>query len=68
LKKTWNIWGVSQLFNFKCNDDVIFNQYAKQLREEIASLLSQENVSYVAKFEILDIPKPKDSDHPVLQV
>ncbi|XP_011503073.1 PREDICTED: centromere protein L-like [Ceratosolen solmsi marchali] len=68
LKKTWNIWGVSTMFNFNFDDDIKIKQYAKILREQVAHILSQEDVSYVATFKVLDIPKPNDSDHPVIMI
>lgn len=68
LKQTWNIWGVSVLFDFNCDNEVQLKQYAKKLREEVACILSLDDVSYEAKISVLDIQRPKETDHPVVKV
>ncbi|XP_011875514.1 PREDICTED: centromere protein L-like [Vollenhovia emeryi] len=49
--QTWNIYAASALFDFQ-RDDVHLKLYAKKLREEVASTLSHENVTYDAKFSV----------------
>ncbi|XP_001605964.1 centromere protein L-like [Nasonia vitripennis] len=68
LRQTWNIWGVSVLFDFHCDNEVQLKQYAKKLREEVACILSQDDVSYEAKISVLDIQRPKETDHPVVKI
>ncbi|XP_014219468.1 centromere protein L-like [Copidosoma floridanum] len=68
LKQTWNIHGVSILFNFHSDNEVLMKQYAKKLREEVATILSQENVTYNAKITVLNIRRPKETDHPVVKI
>ncbi|XP_012144720.1 uncharacterized protein LOC100884034 [Megachile rotundata] len=53
LHQTWNVFGVSTLFNFHL-DEVHLKQYAKRLREELANNLAQENVTYSAQFSVMD--------------
>lgn len=68
LRQTWNIYGVSALFDFKCDDEVRLKSYGKKLREEVASNLSKEDVSYDAKVNVLEMPRPIETDHPIIQV
>ncbi|XP_015594461.1 centromere protein L isoform X2 [Cephus cinctus] len=53
LSQTWTIWGVSPLFGFDKDNEIKLKLYAKKLREEIANNLTQENVTYEAKFTII---------------
>ena len=53
LSQTWNIYGISTLFNFY-EDEVHLKQYAKRLREEVAGTLAQQDVSYSAKFFVME--------------
>ncbi|XP_076652665.1 uncharacterized protein LOC143358981 [Halictus rubicundus] len=63
LHQTWNIYGVSTLFNFH-QDEVHLKQYSKRLREEVAATLTQEDVAYQAKMFVMDHvttrPSPMD--------
>lgn len=59
---------VSVLYNFNSEDEVQLKQYAKKLREEVSCLLSKEDVSYEAKVQVLDMKRPKETDHPVIEV
>lgn len=68
LKQTWNMLAVSVLYNFNPNDEVQLKQYAKKLREEVSCSLSQEDVSYEAKVDVSELRRPKDTDHPVIEV
>ena len=68
VAQTWNIYAVSALFGIK-QDDIHFKLYSKKLREEIASTLSREDVSYDAKFSIMeDITSKPNSEDPVIKV
>ncbi|XP_058793864.1 centromere protein L-like [Phymastichus coffea] len=68
LRQTWNIFGISALFDFKCDDEVRMKSYGKKLREEVAANLSNEDVSYEAKISVLEIKRPKETDHPIVQI
>ena len=69
LSQTWNIYGVSTLFNF-CKDEVHLKQYAKRLREEVAGTLTQQDVSYNAKFFVMEniTVRPHPVDPPPIKV
>ncbi|XP_054006791.1 uncharacterized protein LOC128891370 [Hylaeus anthracinus] len=69
LYKTWTIFGVSTLFNFH-QDEVHLKQYAKRLREEVATNLAQEDVMYNAKMYIMDNvqTRPSPMDPPPIKV
>ncbi|XP_029156542.1 centromere protein L-like [Nylanderia fulva] len=69
IRKTWNIYAVSALFDFQ-QDDIYLKLYAKKLREEIASTLSRENVTYDAKFSIMEdvVPTPNHENHPAIKI
>ncbi|KMQ86789.1 centromere protein l-like protein [Lasius niger] len=68
--KTWNIYAVSVLFGLQ-QDDIHFKLYSKRLREEIASTLSHEDVTYDAKFsmmeDIVDI-FPNHENYPAIKI
>ncbi|KAL7300416.1 hypothetical protein TKK_0006842 [Trichogramma kaykai] len=68
LRQTWNICGVSTLFNFQCENEVVLKQYAKKLREQVACMLSQEDVSYEAKVSVLELERPNSDDHPIIKI
>lgn len=70
IKQTWTIWAVSSLFNFKYNDELKMKLYAKKLREEVSRSILKENVSYTAKFTLLNDfgPRPNPNDVPAVQV
>lgn len=70
MKQTWTMWGVSSLFDFEYNDEVKMKLYAKKLREEVSRSLLKENVSYTAKFTLMDDlgPKPSPNDVPAVRV
>lgn len=70
LGLTWNIWGVTSLFGFQQDSEVVLKQYAKKLREEVASILPVDNVSYDCNFIILDriTPRPCNSDLPPIKI
>lgn len=55
------------LYDFMTSNEVQMKKYAKNLREELAGLLAKENVSYEAKFTMLDMGRPKESDHPPIK-
>ncbi|KAG7201701.1 hypothetical protein KM043_004429 [Ampulex compressa] len=67
LRQTWTVFGVSTLFGFR-RDEIHFKLYAKRLREEVASTLSQEDMTYNAKFtnmeNVILRPSPLDP-HPI---
>ncbi|GAB1864382.1 alpha-1,2-Mannosidase [Camponotus japonicus] len=67
--QTWNVYAVSALFGFQ-QDDIHFKLYSKRLREEIASTLSHEDVTYDAKFSIMEniVPKPNHENHPAIKI
>ncbi|XP_076238272.1 uncharacterized protein LOC143181638 isoform X2 [Calliopsis andreniformis] len=68
LHQTWTIFGVSILFNFYL-DETHLKQYAKRLREEVAVMLTQEDVTYDAKFFIKEnVTRPSPIDPPPLQI
>ena len=69
LSQTWNIYGVSTLFNF-CNDEVHLKQYAKRLREEVAGTLEQQDVAYTAEFFVMEniTVRPHPVDPPPIKV
>lgn len=60
--QTWNIYAVSALFGLQ-QDDIHFKLYSKRLREEIASTLSHEDVTYDAKFTIMENIVPKTNEN-----
>lgn len=65
---TWNIYGVSALFDLK-QDDIHFKLYSKKLREEIASNLSREEVTYDANFSIMEnISRSTDENQSAIKV
>lgn len=70
IKQTWTIWAVSSLFNFKYNDELKMKLYAKKLREEVSRSILKENVSYTAKFTLLNDfgPRPNPNDVPAVQI
>lgn len=70
MKKTWTLWGVSSLFNFQYDDEIKMKMYAKKLREEVARSILKENLSYTAKFTLLNNfgPKPSPKDAPAIRV
>lgn len=69
--QTWNIHAVSALFDLQY-DDIHFKLYSKKLREEIASTLSSENVTYDVKFSVMEnvVSRPNEDheDHPAIKV
>ncbi|XP_076668464.1 uncharacterized protein LOC143369006 isoform X1 [Andrena cerasifolii] len=69
LSQTWNIYGVSTLFNFY-QDEVHLKQYAKRLREEVAGTLAQQDVAYTAKFLVMEniTVRPHPVDPPPIKV
>ncbi|XP_046744485.1 centromere protein L-like [Diprion similis] len=68
IKLTWNISAVSPLFGLDFKDDVRLKQYGKRLREEVASSLFKDNVSYEAKFTPLHNLVCSPSDPPAVKV
>ncbi|KAJ8679014.1 hypothetical protein QAD02_014801 [Eretmocerus hayati] len=68
LKLTWTYYGVSALFNFIVNDEVQCKRYAKKLREEVASTLTQEDVSYDAKIGELYSNDTRESQCHIIKV
>lgn len=58
------------MYGFDATSDLQLKLYAKRLREEIASNLTQEDVSYETKFTIVDDidPRPLESDPPPISV
>ncbi|KYN08890.1 PREDICTED: uncharacterized protein LOC108770107 [Trachymyrmex cornetzi] len=68
VAQTWNIYAVSALFGIE-QDEVHFKLYSKKLREEIASTLSREDVTYDAKFSVMeDIISKPNSEDPVIKI
>lgn len=68
VAQTWNIYAVSALFDIE-QDDVHFKLYSKRLREEIASTLPSEDVTYDAKFSVMeDITSKPNNDNPVIKI
>lgn len=69
LSQTWNIYGVSTLFNFY-QDEIHLKQYAKRLREEVAATLAQQDVAYSAKFLVMEntTVRPHPVDPPPVKV
>ncbi|KAL6443240.1 hypothetical protein ACFW04_002870 [Cataglyphis niger] len=68
LGKTWNIYAVSALFDLR-QDDIHFKLYSKRLREEIASTLSHEDVSYDAKFSVVEnMCRPNHENNPAIKI
>jgi len=66
--QTWNIHAVSALFNLQY-DDIHFKLYSKKLREEIATTLLSENVTYDVKFSVMEnMSRPNCEDHPAIKV
>ncbi|XP_029667448.1 centromere protein L-like [Formica exsecta] len=67
--QTWNIYAVSALFGLQ-QDDIHFKLYSKRLREEIANTLSHEDVSYDARFSIMEdmVPKPNHENYPAIKI
>lgn len=68
LHQTWNIFAVSILFDFY-RDEVHLKKYAKRIKEEVASTLTSEDVTYDATVSIMeDVTRPSPSDPLPLQV
>ncbi|OAD59737.1 Centromere protein L [Eufriesea mexicana] len=69
LNKTWTIFGVSMLFNFH-QDEIHLKQYAKRLKEEVTSKLSQEAVVYDVEFCVMEnvTQRPSPLDPPPIKV
>jgi len=69
IGQTWNIYAISALFGLR-RDDVHFKLYSKKLREEIANILSRENVTYDAKFSLVEHIQPGShhQNHPAIKV
>lgn len=69
VSKTWNIYAVSALFGFQ-QDDIHLKLYSKKLREEIASVLSREDVTYDVKFSIMKdiVPSSNYGNHPAIKI
>ncbi|XP_029047373.1 uncharacterized protein LOC114878116 [Osmia bicornis bicornis] len=69
LRQTWTVFGVSILFNFQ-QDEVHLKQYAKRLREEVASASTQENVSYTTEFTVMKniTLRPSPEDLPPIKI
>ncbi|XP_011703289.1 PREDICTED: uncharacterized protein LOC105459182 [Wasmannia auropunctata] len=66
--QTWNIYAASALFGIE-KDDVHFKLYSKRLREEIASTLTREDVTYDAKFSIVEnITSNPNYDNPAIKI
>ncbi|KAL0103480.1 hypothetical protein PUN28_017616 [Cardiocondyla obscurior] len=63
----WNIYAVSALFGFQ-SDDLQLKRYSKKLREEIASTLPHENVSYEAKVLVMNDAYGLNKDHPAIKI
>lgn len=68
LNQTWNICAVSLLYNFEFNNEVKLKLYAKRLREEVACMVSKENVTYDAKISVLEMKRPTETDEPTIKV
>ncbi|XP_033211822.1 centromere protein L-like [Belonocnema kinseyi] len=70
LKQTWNMWAVSTLFGFQYDSEVQLKLYAKKLREEAACSLLKEDVTYSAKFTLMDNlgPRPNPTDAPAVKI
>ncbi|KAK0078271.1 hypothetical protein PV325_002756 [Microctonus aethiopoides] len=70
IKQTWNIYGVSSLFGFDYNNERQLKLYSKRLREEIASILPQDNVTYDVNFTIDKniSPRPIVTDSPAIRI
>ncbi|RLU25333.1 hypothetical protein DMN91_001489 [Ooceraea biroi] len=66
---TWNVYAISALFGLQ-RDDVHLKLYSKKLREEIASTLSRENVTYDAKFSLMEeiVSRPYHQNHPAIKI
>jgi len=59
---------VSALFGIE-QDDIHFKLYSKRLREEIASTLSREDVTYDAKFSVMENIAPRlNYEDPAIKV
>ncbi|KAL6266678.1 hypothetical protein P5V15_003742 [Pogonomyrmex californicus] len=69
IGQTWNIYAASALFGFQ-QDDIHLKLYSKKLREEIASTLSREDVTYDTKFSIIeDIASGSNyENHPAIKI
>ncbi|XP_034934135.1 centromere protein L-like [Chelonus insularis] len=70
LKQTWDIHGVSPLFQFNYQSERHLKLYGKKLREEIASLLPKDDMKYSVKFEVdanID-PRPNATDPPAIKI
>ncbi|KAH0953659.1 hypothetical protein HN011_004147 [Eciton burchellii] len=67
--QTWNIYAISALFGLR-RDDVHFKLYSKRLREEIANTLPRENVTYDAKFSVVEHIQPglHHQNHPAIKI
>ncbi|KAK0162329.1 hypothetical protein PV327_008675 [Microctonus hyperodae] len=70
IKQTWNIYGISSMFGFDYNNERQLKLYGKRLREEVASILPQDNVTYDVNFTIdEDITfKPTVTDSPAIRI
>lgn len=60
-KKTWNVYGVSALFDCQMEDETELKNYGKLMRERLALRLPSENCTYVAKFSV-----PERFEHPTV--
>ncbi|XP_012271609.1 uncharacterized protein LOC105694969 isoform X2 [Orussus abietinus] len=54
LDQSWVVYGVSLLFGLQYDNKLMLKLYGKKLREEVASTLSHDNVSYDAKFSVME--------------
>lgn len=68
MNQTWNIWAVSLLYNSEFDNEVKLKYYAKRLREEVACLVSKENVIYDAKISVLEMKRPLETDESTIKV
>lgn len=67
--QTWNIYAASALFNVQ-RDDIHLKLYSKKLREEVACTSSREDVTYDAKFSIIEdlVSGSNYEDHPAIKI
>lgn len=67
--QTWDIYAVSALFDFQ-QDDIHLKLYSKALREELASTLAREDVTYDTDFSIMKDVRPRSNheNHPAIKV
>ncbi|XP_012255181.1 centromere protein L-like isoform X1 [Athalia rosae] len=68
ITKTWDVWAASPLYGMKWNEEVKLKQYAKRLRENVATSLCKEDVSYDAEFLILKDLVRSRSHQPAIKV